>query len=69
LNLIELLIIEPFSGYYHEYVCAAQRLALAADKGRVQIGAWEQKKLEARKLPVKRADSPPSAARIVRQCL
>jgi hypothetical protein len=44
---------------------AAQRQALAADKGRVQKTPESRKKLKARKMPVNRADSPPSAARCV----
>ena len=45
-------------------VSAAQRFALAAS-GRDEILPESRKKLEARKLPVKRADSHLSAARCV----
>jgi hypothetical protein len=64
LNLIELLIIEPFVGYYHECAYAAQRFALAA------VGAGldslvKRDKLQATKNAKKRAAHPPSAARHV----
>jgi len=51
----------PFATLFAE---AAQRLALAAAGEKT---AWEQYKLEVRKMPVDRADSQPSAARIVRR--